>query len=111
HGDLVYSGTAKTYTDRGLTNGVAYRYVVVSEDAAGNQSAGVASSATPRVNLLRAPKDGARLKAPPKLTWARNPEADYYNVQLFRGQVKILSTWPVAASVKLKRTWKYEGRR
>jgi hypothetical protein len=111
HGDLVYSGTARTYTDRGLTNGVEYRYVVVSEDAAGNQSAGVGSAAVPRLNLLRTPKDGAKLKKPPKLTWARNAEANYYNVQLFRGQVKILSTWPVGASLKLKRTWKYEGRR
>jgi hypothetical protein len=65
----------------------------------------------PRLNLLRAPKDGAKLKKPPKLTWARNAEANYYNVQLFRGQVKILSTWPVGAALKLKRTWKYQGRR
>jgi hypothetical protein len=111
HGDLVYSGTATTYTDRGLTNGVEYRYVVVSQDAAGNQSAGVGSPAVPRLNLLRTPKDGAKVKKPPKLTWARNAEANYYNVQLFRGQAKILSSWPVRASLKLKRTWKYQGRR
>jgi len=110
HGDLVYSGTATTYTDRGLTNGVEYRYVVVSQDAAGNQSAGVGSPAVPRLNLLHAPKDGAKVKRPPKLTWARNAEANYYNVQLFRGQAKILSTWPVGASLKLKGTWKYQGR-
>jgi HYR domain len=111
HGDLVYSGTATTYTDRGLTNGVEYRYVLVTQDAAGNESAGVGSAAVPRLNLLRTPKDGAKLKKPPKLTWARNAEANYYNVQVFRGQAKILSTWPVGASLKLKRTWKYEGRR
>lgn len=111
HGDLVYSGTATTYTDRGLQNGVEYRYVVVSEDAAGNQSAGVGISAVPHLNLLRSPKDGARLKQPPKLVWAQNAEAAYYNVQLYRGQVKILSAWPVGASVKLKRTWKYAGQR
>jgi hypothetical protein len=111
HGEVVYTGTATTYTDRGLRNGVEYRYVVVSEDAAGNQSAGVGSAAVPRVNLLRSPKDGAKLKQPPKLVWARNAEANYYNVQLFRGQVKILSTWPLGASVKLKRTWKFQGRR
>jgi hypothetical protein len=111
HGDLVYSGTATTYTDRGLTNGVEYRYVVVSEDAAGNQSAGIGSSAVPRLNLLRSPKDGARLKKAPKLVWARNAEASYYNVQLFRGEQKILSTWPVKPSLKLKRTWKYQGKR
>jgi hypothetical protein len=111
HGQLVYKGTATTYTDRGLKNGVEYRYVVVSEDAAGNQSAGVGSAAVPRLNLLRSPKDGARLKSPPKLVWTRNGEASYYNVQLFRGEKKILSTWPVRASMSLKRTWKYQGHR
>jgi HYR domain-containing protein len=111
HGDLVYSGTATTFTDRGLKNGVEYRYVVVSEDPAGNQSAGVGTSAVPNLNLLRSPKDGARLRQPPKLVWTPNAEAAYYNVQLYRGQAKILSTWPVRANVKLKRNWKYAGRR
>ena len=111
HGQLVYSGTATTYTDRGLTNGVEYRYVVVTRDAAGNESAGVAAAALPRLNLLRSPKDGARLKKPPKLAWARNAEANYYNVQLFRGEVKILSSWPLGASLKLKHTWKFQGKR
>jgi hypothetical protein len=111
HGDLVYKGTATTYTDRGLTNGVEYRYVVVSQDAAGNQSAGVAAAGVPRLNLLRTPKDGAKLKKVPKLVWSRNAEADYYNVQIFRGQAKILSTWPIKSSLQLKRTWKYQGKK
>jgi len=111
HGQLVYKGAGTTYTDRGLTNGVEYRYVVVAEDAAGNQSPGVASAAVPRVNLLRSPKDGARLKTPPKLVWARNAEADYYNVQLYRGELKILSIWPLGPALKLKRSWKYQGTR
>jgi hypothetical protein len=73
--------------------------------------AGVAAAGRPSLNLLRSPKDGAKLKTPPRLVWTRNAEANYYNVQLFRGQAKILSTWPVSASVRLKRTWKYQGRR
>jgi hypothetical protein len=107
----VYEGSATSFIDRGLANGVEYRYVVRSADAAGNSSPGVAIAVTPRRNYLRSPKDGARLKTPPKLTWARNGEASYYNVQLFRGEQKILSTWPVKASLKLKRTWKYQGKR
>lgn len=107
----VYTGNATSFTDRGLANGIEYRYVIRSADAAGNSSPGVAIAATPRRNYLRAPKDGARLKTPPKLTWARNGEASYYNVQLFRGEQKILSMWPVKASLKLKRTWKYQGKR
>jgi hypothetical protein len=108
---IVYTGSGRTFTDRGLVNGVEYRYLVVSVDAAGNRSAGVAATALPKPTLLRSPKDGAKLKAPPKLLWARNAEASYYNVQLFRGEVKILSTWPVGTSLKLKHTWKYQGRR
>jgi hypothetical protein len=107
----VYEGNATAFTDRGLANGVEYRYVVRSEDGAGNSSPGVAIAATPRRNYLRAPKDGAKLKAPPKLTWATNGEASYYNVQLFRGEVKILSTWPIRSTFQLKRTWKYKGRK
>jgi hypothetical protein len=109
--ETVYEGNATSFTDRGLANGVEYRYLVRSADAAGNSSAGVAIAVTPRRNYLRSPKDGARLKKPPKLTWARNAEASYYNVQLFRGEQKILSRWPVGASLKLKRTWKYAGRK
>ena len=107
----VYEGNATSFTDRGLANGLEYRYVVRSADAAGNSSPGVAIAVTPRRNYLRAPKDGARLGKPPKLVWARNAEASYYNVQLFRGEKKILSTWPVKPSLKLKRTWKYQGKR
>jgi hypothetical protein len=106
---VVYTGSAESFTDRGLVNGLEYRYVVVSVDKNGNSSAGVAVVALPKATLLRSPKDGARLKKPPKLLWVRNSEASYYNVQVYRGAVKILSTWPVKAAVTLKRTWKYQG--
>ncbi len=109
HGDVVYSGTATTYTDRGIKNGVEYRYVLATQDAAGNESAGVAIAAVPHRNLLRTPKDGAKLKKAPKFTWQRNAEAAYYNLQLFRGDVKILSVWPVRPSFALKRKWKWQG--
>jgi hypothetical protein len=108
---LVYTGKATSFRDRGVANGLEYRYTVVSVDRSGTESAGVAVVAVPKRNLLRSPKDGARLKKPPKLAWVKNPEASYYNVQLFRGQVKILSIWPVAASAAVKRTWKYQGTR
>jgi flavin reductase (DIM6/NTAB) family NADH-FMN oxidoreductase RutF len=104
---VVYTGSAESFTDGGLVNGVEYRYLVVSVDKNGDASAGVATVALPTATLLRSPKDGARLNRAPKLVWVRNAEADYYNVQLFRGKVKILSAWPVKSTVTLKRTWKY----
>jgi flavin reductase (DIM6/NTAB) family NADH-FMN oxidoreductase RutF len=108
---VIYTGSAESFTDRGLVNGLEYRYVVVSVDKNGNSSAGVAVVALPKATLLRSPRDGARLKKPPKLVWVRNSEASYYNVQVYRGAVKILSTWPVKSAVTLKRSWKYQGHR
>jgi hypothetical protein len=108
---VVYTGTASSYTDRGLTNGVEYRYVVMAVDAAGNHSAGVAAVIVPRRNLLKSPKDGARLKKAPKLLWALDSEAQYYNAQLLLNGKKILSVWPVRPTYKLKKSWKFEGRK
>jgi HYR domain len=110
HGQQVYQGTKTTFTDRGLVNGTEYRYVVVSEDAAGNQSAGNVIVVAPRQDRLRSPKNGARLKKAPKLVWARDAEANYYNAQLLRNGVKILSVWPTGPAYKLSKSWKYAGR-
>jgi hypothetical protein len=108
---VVYTGTASSYTDRGLTNGVEYRYIVMAVDAAGNHSAGVAAVIVPRRNLLKSPKDGARIKKAPKLLWALDSEAQYYNAQLLLNGKKILSVWPVRPAYKLKKNWKFEGRK
>jgi len=108
---VVYSGSATTYLDRGLVNGTEYRYVVSSVDAAGNSSAGVAAVAVPRLNLLRSPKEGARLRKPPRLMWAANAEADYFNAQLLQNGKKILSVWPAKNAFQLKKSWKFQGRK
>jgi hypothetical protein len=49
--------------------------------------------------------------APPLLAWAKVAKASFYNVQLYYGSQKILSTWPNAAKLKLSRSWRFEGRR
>jgi hypothetical protein len=107
--EVAYSGSQERFTDRGLSNGVHYRYVVACVNKAGNESAGVAVELVPRRNLLRAPKDGARLRKAPKLMWARDGEASYYNAQLLRNGIKILSVWPTRPSYKLKTNWSYRG--
>jgi HYR domain len=107
--EVVYTGSAEVFLDRGVANGLEYRYVVVSVDRQGLASAGIAASARPKRTLLKAPKDGARLRKAPKLSWVATSEASYYNVQLFRGDKKILSIWPVKSTVSLKNKWKYEG--
>ncbi len=114
---LVFSALASRYRDRGLTNGVEYRYVVVAVDAAGNRSGGVAIRATPRKLFLVAPPDGATVTAPPVLRWLEVPRATYYNVQVYRlggkgrGPTKILSAWPSRPPLRLQRSWVFEGKR
>jgi hypothetical protein len=107
----VYSGVKLQFLDKGVANGLLYRYVVVAVDAAGNRAGGVAVVATPQASLLLSPKDAARVSRPPKLTWRRFAGASYYNVQLWRDGVKLLSSWPIGTTFQLKRHWTYQGRR
>lgn len=112
-GTTVYSGPAKRFVDRRLTNGVAYRYVLVSYDRTGNRSAGVAIVAAPKALMLVHPSDGAQVEAPPLLRWVWIPGATYYNVQLFRGpmRVKVMTAWPATNRLQLASAWVYAGHR
>jgi hypothetical protein len=105
---VVYRGRATSFHDVNLRIGVAYRYTVTSRDAAGNKA--VASlTATPRA--LYGPSPGAKVGAGRvKLAWVATPGARYYNVQLFRGGKKILSTWPLTTSLTLPRHWVHDGK-
>lgn len=108
---VVFTGRATRLADRAVQNGVEYRYALVSYDRAGNRSAGVAVVARPTASALLAPANGARTARPPRLAWVRVANATYYNVQVYRGATKILSAWPAATHLALKRTWRYGGRR
>lgn len=48
--------------------------------------------------------------APVLLRWRSVRHATYYNVQLFRGNRKLLSTWPSSSNLFLSRTWRFNGR-
>jgi hypothetical protein len=109
-GVLVYTGTGRSYVDRGLTNGVEYRYVITTVDAAGNKSAGRPIVVVPRRDLLRSPKNGQRLRKPPRLVWEADRKASYYNAQLIRDGEKILSVWPRKPRYTLRKRWRFSGR-
>jgi hypothetical protein len=108
--EVIYNGDGDVFTDLSVVNGLEYRYLVVSVDKEGVTSAGVVVLALPKQSLLKSPKDGARLRNAPKLLWSKNAEADYYNVQVFRGDVKVLSAWPVGPGLALRKSWKYKGK-
>jgi hypothetical protein len=115
----VYSGASPSFTDRGLINGVEYRYVIVAYDRAGHRSVGVAVAGVPRRPMLLRPQDRARVRAGQVFTWRAVSSARYYNFQLFRvlrsGGVerlqKVMSAWPVTNRFRLRATWRFEGRR
>jgi hypothetical protein len=73
-------------------------------------AAPVAARRTRAASALLAPRPGARVTSPPLLRWRRVPRASYYNVQLFRGSVKVLSSWPTATRLQLRGRWTYLGR-
>jgi hypothetical protein len=105
----VYKGTGTRYTNKGFKNGTYYRYAIVTYDKAGNASRGMPVVVRPSA-LLRSPAAGRVVHAAPRLVWARVAKASFYNVQLyFRGQ-KVLSAWPSAAKLGLKRSWSYQNR-
>ena len=50
------------------------------------------------------------MKKPPLLRWTAVAGADYYNLQLFVGSHKVLTTWPLGTTFKLPKRWEYRGR-
>lgn len=108
---LLGSTLKTSYIAKRLRNDVQYRFELVAVDRAGNAAAPVTVTATPKALLLARPLPNAKVTSPPLLKWRRVAGATYYNVQLYRGAKKVLSTWPTAPSVKLRLTWRYDGKK
>jgi hypothetical protein len=105
---VVYQGTGRSFTDKGLVNGVRYRYSLTGYDEAHN-AATVEAFASPIAPLM-SPRAGAVVSSPPRLAWRAVPNTKYYNVQVLR-RGRIFSAWPRSTSLQLKRTWTYRGQR
>lgn len=120
---LIYTGPKRTFLDRRLENGVKYRYTVTAYDEAGNGAAKVIRAlprsvtapiltpARPATPTLTRPAADARVTAAPLLAWTKMSKATYYNVQLWRNGVKILTVWPSDTRFRLQASWRYDGRR
>ena len=90
---IVYRGSGASFTDRTVRGGVRYRYEIRASDAAGNM---VEKAVTANVDLpaLYRPTAGATVRAPLVLSWEPVKGATFYNVQLYRNKVKVLTFWP-----------------
>ncbi len=106
---LVNSRMAGSMADRQVRNGRRYDYRLTAVDEAGNVATRT-FSARPGRRLL-APAAGHKVDRPPLLRWTEIRRAGYYNVQLFRGDRKVLSAWPRRPRLKLQRAWRFEGER
>jgi hypothetical protein len=109
-GHQIFDGAGTAVTAKGLVNGTTYRFLIVAYDAAGNRSKGVIVLATPKAEALTSPATGQRVTKPALLRWVSAPGAAYYNVQLWHGSEKVLSTWPTTTSLQLTSTWTFGGK-
>jgi hypothetical protein len=108
------AGGPGAYTDTTASNGTHYTYTVTAHDRADNRApasigadptaAAHDNSPVPVIHLSPVTKKVAAL---PVLRWRKVKGARYYNVQLYRGRVKILSIWPRTNRLQLKRSWTY----
>jgi hypothetical protein len=105
---VVYSGKARRVVDERITAGARYWYQVRLFDRAGNVSSRTLA-VKPTVGIL-VPAPGAVLRRAPLVRWAPVKKARFYNVQLWRKRVKVMTTWPSGARLRLNDTWRFAGK-
>jgi hypothetical protein len=105
----IYTGKAKRFVDRKLRDGTRYWYEVAVFDQAGNRAAATVGL-RPAVGIYR-PAEGAVVTKPPLVEWSPVRKARFYNVQLWRGKVKLLTTWVKTPRLQLRQAWTMQGRR
>jgi hypothetical protein len=104
---IVYQGKGKRFTDKATKPSDRYWYQVQLFDRAGNVSSRTVAVA-PSSGII-APASGAVVSRAPVVRWAPVQKARFYNVQLWRGNVKLLTTWPRKPRFKLGNAWMFGG--
>ena len=121
------AATATSFTDLGLTPGVTYHYAVYAEDAVGNPSGLVRSSAVPKFPLVLHPKPpntiSARSMRPkkgkvlvtlrPLMRWKATRRAPFYNLQIvdLSTNKKVVSVFPRAPRYRVAKNRLKAGHR
>jgi hypothetical protein len=106
---VVYTGKGRRYVDRRIKSGVEYSYEVAVFDQAGNRAVRVVGSRPPATTGILAPASGAVVRRPPVMAWSPVKGASFYNVQLWRGRTKLLTTWVGSPKLALKQRWTFGG--
>lgn len=104
---VIYQGKGRRFVDRRISPGKRYWYEISLYDAAGNHSSKTVGL-RPSVGVY-SPADGAVVKKPPLVSWTPVAEARFYNLQLWRGKVKLLTTWVQVPKLQLAARWKLNG--
>jgi hypothetical protein len=107
--EVVYQGTAKRFLDRKIKIGTKYWYELRAFDQAGNSAARTVGS-RPLAGIM-SPANGSVVSRAPLVAWAPAKSARFYNVQLWRGREKLLTTWVRAPKLALKQRWSTQGKR
>lgn len=104
---VVYRGKGRKFVDRRIASGKRYWYEISLYDAAGNRSSRTVGL-RPAIGIY-APVDGAVVRKAPLVAWSPVAEARFYNVQLWRGKAKLLTTWVQLPKLQLTPRWKLNG--
>jgi hypothetical protein len=105
----LYSGKRNTVIDRKIAPGRRYWYEVRVYDVAGNVAV-TNVAVKPGIGIL-SPVNGSVVRRPPIVKWALVKGARFYNLQLWRGDAKLLTAWPRSTKLSLKRSWTFSGKR
>ncbi|HKY24406.1 MAG TPA: hypothetical protein VJM07_04580 [Gaiella sp.] len=106
---VVFTGAQNTFVDRKIKPGTRYYYEVRLYDQAGNVAARTVNL-KPALGIF-SPAEGSVTRRPPVVEWSPVKKARFYNVQLWRGKAKVLTTWPTKTKLSLPNTWTFSGKR
>jgi hypothetical protein len=103
----VSLGKGRRFVDRTVRPGQRYWYQVKFYDRAGNTSTRTVGL-KPSIGILT-PAAGAVVRRAPLVSWAPVKKARFYNVQLWRNGVKLLTIWPNKPRLALGDSWTFAG--
>ena len=102
------SEAKETFVDRTVRKGVRYRYEVTGGRRRRERPR--RSRSPPRPGRRSTSRRRGRRPRSRALAWEPSRGARYYNVQLYRNGVKILSLWPKQPKLRIPRSWRYAGK-